>query len=237
LGGAAVAVSIEGERESEQSDERQAQFGGAAIPWPGSLGTLAAQETGIDVQTRNRSPRPQTNRAVWVSEVGSSKQVTIPLQSVEPADVIRTGERSIEGFDDLHAAAAPRARWFLVGGAQILVIITVAIRRRKRHIKQPATERELVSAMAVGKKAVMTNALEAVRQDVKEETTDEFGDLKSQDRAILSATLPSAFWSESDVRLVEIDQAVVSDCDAVSVPGDAPADVEKGVAALLALSR
>jgi hypothetical protein len=154
-----------------------------------------------------------------VSDVKSSKQVTIPLQSVELADVIGTGERSIESFDDLHAAAAPRARWFLVGGAQILVIITVAIRRRKRHIKQPATERELVSAMAVGKKAVMTNALEAVRQDVKEETTDEFGDLKSQDRAILSATLPSAFRSESDVRLVEIDQAVVSDCDAVSVPG------------------
>src|SRR5947209_4454074 len=73
--------------------------------------------------------------------------------------------------------------------------------------------------MAVGKKAVMTNALEAVRQDVEEETTDEFGDLQSHDLAILSTPLLIAFQSERDVRLVEINQAVVSDRDAMSVPG------------------
>src|ERR1700680_3206217 len=44
-----------------------------------------------------------------------------PLQSVEPANVIRTGDRPLERLDDLHAAAAARARWwFLVGSAWIL---------------------------------------------------------------------------------------------------------------------
>src|ERR1700730_5759091 len=44
-----------------------------------------------------------------------------PLQSVLPANVIRTGDRPLERLDDLHAAAAARARWwFLVGSAWIL---------------------------------------------------------------------------------------------------------------------
>ena len=108
--------------------------------------------------------------------------------------MIRTGERSFESFENSHAAAAASTRWlFLVGAANILVIITFAIRRHKRHTKQLATKRELVSAMAVGKKAVMTNALESVREDVEEETTDEFGDLQSQDLAIVTATLPGIF--------------------------------------------
>src|ERR1700730_16339844 len=42
------------------------------------------------------------------------------LQGVEPADVIRPGERPIEGFNDLHATAAARAgRWVVVGGAWV----------------------------------------------------------------------------------------------------------------------
>jgi hypothetical protein len=110
--------------------------------------------------------------------VGSSKHPEFPLQSVEPADVIRTGERSIKRLDDHHAAAATRARWwFLVGSAWIFAIIDVAIRRRRRRIKQAATDRELLSSTAIGQEAVMPNALEAVRQDVEEEATDEFGDL------------------------------------------------------------
>ena len=56
------------------------------------------------------------------------------LQGVEPADVIRPRARPIEGFNDLHAAAAARARgWFVVGGAWVVVIIVVAIHRRRGH--------------------------------------------------------------------------------------------------------
>jgi hypothetical protein len=88
------------------------------------------------------------------------------LQSVEPADVIRPGERSLESFNDLHPPAAARARGrFVFGGASILDIIIAVTRRRRpgRHIKQTATERKLVSAMTIGKKAIVTNALKPIR--------------------------------------------------------------------------
>src|ERR1700730_1793453 len=58
------------------------------------------------------------------------------LQSVKPADVIRPGDRSIEGFNDLHATSAARARWWLViGAAWVVVIIVVVIHRRRGHIE------------------------------------------------------------------------------------------------------
>jgi hypothetical protein len=74
--------------------------------------------------------------------------------------------------------------------------------------------------MAIGKEAVMPNALEAVRQDVEEEAADEFGDLQSYDLALLRASFPIDFRSESDVRLVEIDQAIITDCNAMAVPSE-----------------
>jgi hypothetical protein len=78
--------------------------------------------------------------------------------------------------------------------------------------------------MAIGKEAVMPNALEAVRQDVEEEAADEFGDLQSYDLALLRASLrasfPIDFRSESDVRLVEIDQAIITDCNAMAVSSE-----------------
>ena len=66
----------------------------------------------------------------------------------------------------------------------------------------------------------MPNALEAVRQDVEEEAADEFGDLQSHDPARLRATFPIDFRSESDVRFVEIDQAIITDCNAMAVPSE-----------------
>ena len=63
------------------------------------------------------------------------------------SDAIRPGERSIKRFDDLHAAAAARARGrFVVGNAGAFVIIVIAMRARGWHIEQSLTERELVSA-------------------------------------------------------------------------------------------
>ena len=128
------------------------------------------------------------------------------LQGVEPADVIRPGERPIEGFKNFHAAATARARrWFVVGGAWVAVVIVVVIRRRGGNIEQASAKRELVGAMAVGKEAVVTNAMEPTRQYVEEETADELGNLDSHDFALGTAVFPIIFPTEADVGLIEID--------------------------------
>src|ERR1700681_4289727 len=76
-------------------------------------------------KTRQRSGYPPTRsrgrkhgglsvRLLWGRAIAQASW----LQGAEPADVIRPGQRSIEGFNDLHATAAARARWwFVVGGA------------------------------------------------------------------------------------------------------------------------
>jgi hypothetical protein len=50
--------------------------------------------------------------------------------------VIRPGERAVEYFDDLHAAAAAwTRRWLVVGTAWAIVIIVMAIGRGSGHIE------------------------------------------------------------------------------------------------------
>lgn len=66
----------------------------------------------------------------------------------------------------------------MVGGSLAVVIIVVAIRRRRGRIEQPATEREFVGAMAVGEEAVVANAMETVGQYVEQEAAHELTDLE-----------------------------------------------------------
>ena len=78
--------------------------------------------------------------------------------------MVRPAERSIKGFNDLHAAAAARARWWCVFWvAVVVVIIDLAIYRRSGHSEQASAEYELVGATAVSQKAIVTNAMEAIR--------------------------------------------------------------------------
>ncbi len=46
-------------------------------------------------------------------------------------------------------------------------------------IQQPAAERELLGAMAVGEEAVMTDAMEAVRHGVEQEAPNELSALRA----------------------------------------------------------
>ena len=105
----------------------------------------------------------------------------------------------------------------MVGGGLAVVIIVVAIRRRRWHIKQPAAERELGGAMAVGEEAVVANAMEAVGQYMKQEAAHEFADLEPHDFALSTAAIAIVLPAETDMGLVEIKQAAVGDRDAMSV--------------------
>src|SRR6202521_2267707 len=108
-------------------------------------GTKTRQPSGYPpTRSRGRKHGGLSVRLLW----GRAITQTSWLQGVEPADVIRPGARSIEGFNDLHAPAAARARgWFVVGGAWVVVIIVVAKHWRRGHAEQASAKRELVGAM------------------------------------------------------------------------------------------
>src|ERR1700681_1870129 len=71
--------------------------------------------------------------------------------------------------------------------------------------------------MSVGKEAVAANAMKAIRQHMEEEAPNELGDRDSQDFALVIAAFPIVLPAEGDVGLVEIEQAIVGDRDAMSV--------------------
>ena len=125
----------------------------------------------------------------------------------------RAGERAPEALDDLHAAAAARARRSLISRCiRILVIIRAPFHWRRWHIEQLAAQRELFSAMAIRKQSVIANPMEAVRQNVKEEAAYEFTRLQCHD--VIAVAILAA---EADVAPVHTEQPIVGDRDAVRV--------------------
>src|ERR1700681_4681716 len=93
-------------------------------------GTKTRQRSGYPpTRSRGRKHGGLSVRLLWGRAITQNSW----LQGVEPADVIRPGERCIEGFNDLHATAAAGARWWLlVGGAWDVVISVVTMHRRAR---------------------------------------------------------------------------------------------------------
>src|SRR6185312_14846728 len=78
-------------------------------------------------------------------------------------------------------------------------------RWRGWRVEQLAAERQLVGAVTVGEEAVVTDAMEAVRQGVQQEAADELIDAEAHDLrlAVVAIVLPT----ESDIGLGEVDEA------------------------------
>ena len=60
--------------------------------------------------------------------------------------------------------------------------------------------------------------MEAIRQDVQQESADEFADLDAHHLVLAPAAVSIMLPAEADVGLVEIEQATVGDRDAMGVP-------------------
>ena len=105
----------------------------------------------------------------------------------------------------------------MVGGACVPLIIVGAILRRSRHVEQASAKRKLLGAMAVGQEAVMTNAMEPIRQHMEEKAADELRDRDAHEFALVIAALPIVLPEEADVGLIEIKQATVGDRNAMRV--------------------
>ena len=85
------------------------------------------------------------------------------------------------------------------------------------RLEQASAKRELFGAMAVGKEAVVANAMETIRQDMEEKAANELGDRDSHHLSLVTTTFPVVLPAEADVGLIEIEQATVGDRDAMGV--------------------
>jgi len=91
------------------------------------------------------------------------------------------------------------------------------LRGRRQQLADPG---ELCCTIAVGKEAVMADALEAVGQDVEEKATDE---LLGLERHVLDArAVPIVLPGERDVVVGDLDKAMIGDGDAVRIAAQIP---------------
>src|SRR5947208_14603963 len=68
--------------------------------------------------------------------------------------------------------------------------------------------------MGVGEEAVVANAMETVRQHVELEASHELANVQAHDLALVTTALPIVLPAETDMGLVKIEQAAVSNRDA-----------------------
>jgi len=71
--------------------------------------------------------------------------------------------------------------------------------------------------MTVSQEAIVTNAMEAIRQYMEEEPAHELADLDAHDLALVTTTFAVNLPAEGNVGLVEIEQAAVGDSDPMGV--------------------
>lgn len=91
-------------------------------------------------------------------------------------------------------------------------------RLRRPDVEQPATSVQLLLPMTIGKKSIMTNAVETLWQGVKQETADELIAIERHD--ILFAAVAIILPSERDTITIDVDEAGIGDCDTVCVASE-----------------
>src|SRR6516164_3258830 len=104
-------------------------------------------------------------------------------------------------------------------GGRRLVGTAVVVREGLRiwHGEQLASSRKVFRAGRLGQKAVVTNAMEALRQDVAEEAADKLTCCERHDFGARSAVATIVLVTEDDAVLVEGDQSAIGDGNTVGV--------------------
>ena len=121
-----------------------------------------------------------------------------------------------EGLDDDHAAAAT---WT----CRLVVIRSISIGRFALRLwpnEQFADARDVVGAGGLGQQAVVTDAVEALGQDVDEESADELVCGKCHLLVSISALDSVVLPLEGNAVVVECDQAAIGDGNAVGIAGE-----------------
>src|SRR6266566_704862 len=121
-----------------------------------------------------------------------------------------------EGLDDDHAAAAT---WT----CRLVVIGSIGIGRLALRLwpsEQFADARDVVGAGGLRQQAVVTDAVEALGQDVDEESADELVCGECHPFVSISALDSVVLALEGNAVFVECDQAAIGDGNAVGIAGE-----------------
>ena len=113
---------------------------------------------------------------------------------------------ALEGFDDDHASAATGA-W--AGEQRRLVGVGDGIRLLMRHVEQFPRPGQVFGAVAIGEEAVVSDAVEAQRQDMNEEASDELVRRECHDLLAVASLGAGVLPLEGDALVVEADEAAV----------------------------
>ena len=122
--------------------------------------------------------------------------------------------------DAAHETAAIRAQG--ERPASVFVCLMLAVGgvgpAGRLDLKQVAHAREGLASVALGEEAVVTDAVEAVGQDVEEKAADELVRGKPHDAAATAAAI--VFVGERHVIVVDGDDPRIGDCGAMGVAGE-----------------
>jgi hypothetical protein len=125
---------------------------------------------------------------------------------------------ALEGLDDDHATAAARARvrdHLGLVGLELIGISGLGLCRR--HVEQVARPGDVVGARTAGEQAVVADAVEALRQDMDQESADELGGGECHDLLAITPFGTIVLPSEGDTGAVAGDQPAVGDGDAMGI--------------------
>ena len=111
---------------------------------------------------------------------------------------------SLEGLADDHAAATAGA-W----RAEVVRFHRGVVIGRGGGVQGVASNREAGPASGAGKQAVVSDAMEAARQDVQQEAADELVGDERHELLPVGATAAAVCVAEGDAALVEADEAAV----------------------------
>ena len=96
--------------------------------------------------------------------------------------------------------------------------------RDERHREHLADTRDVVGADWAGQQAVVTDAMEALWQDVHQEATDELGGIERHHGVSFAPFEAVILPLEGDALVIEREEAAVGDGDAMGVAGEIAQD-------------
>ena len=127
---------------------------------------------------------------------------------------------ALENLDDDHASAAAWAR--VREGGRLVATIIIGICSLALGLlatEQLAGACDVVRAGSLGEQAVVSDAVEALRQDMDEEAANELVCCERHHLVAIGTFDPTVLVLEADSVFVERDQSAVGDSDAMGVAG------------------
>src|SRR5262249_4869526 len=120
-----------------------------------------------------------------------------------------------EGLDDDHAPAAARTgagQYASVIGGHLVLIGLLHVWGNIQELTRPV---DVLGPVAVGKQAIMADAVETFWQDVHEEAANELVGMERHRLPAIGAIKPIVLPAEGDATIVGGDEAPVGDGDAM----------------------